>query len=217
MDKIINIPKGNKFYHGGFMHKIIPEGEVGKFKIVYNIATEEDVRFMKVKTIFNPHRYKEYFDFIPGTYTKLVWDNKEIVMSDTPMEIRTNSEFINNANGSVLIGGLGLGIILLSIQNNEKVTSITVVEKNKEVIDLILKHLPLNNKIKIEVEDIFKWKTKSKFDCIYFDIWNNISGDNYPEMNKLHRKFCKKVNRSNPDYWIDSWRKKDCKKLNKEY
>mgnify|MGYP000786328328 FL=1 len=42
-------------------------------------------------------------------------------MSDTPMEKETNRDFVHNAHGNVLIGGLGIGLIILAIQNKEDV------------------------------------------------------------------------------------------------
>lgn len=70
----------------------------------------------------------------PGTYVRLIhgWD---CVMSNTNMEKRTNMDFCCNAHGDVLIGGLGIGMIILAIQDKSEVKSITVIEKNQEVID----------------------------------------------------------------------------------
>ncbi|NCI19758.1 hypothetical protein EJM73_08980 [Clostridium botulinum] len=126
-----------------------------------------------------------------GEYIKLTYKS-EIVMSNTNMEKRTNSNFINNAHGDVLIAGLGIGLIVLPIQNKEDVKSITIIEKNQEVIDLVATQLPLNNKVKIINEDIFKWKPKrgSKYDVIYFDIWNYINSNVYEEeMKPLKNRF----------------------------
>lgn len=52
----------------------------------------------------------------PGTYARLT--DKEAhacIMSNTQMEQVTNREFVKNAHGKVLIGGLGIGMILLAI------------------------------------------------------------------------------------------------------
>ena len=93
----------------------------------------------------------------PGNYVRLLHKG-ECVMSDTYMEKRTNSSFCANAYGDVLVGGLGIGMILMAIHDNEAVKSITVLEKHQEVIDMIAPQLPLNDKVKIICADVFEWK-----------------------------------------------------------
>ena len=66
--------------------------------------------------------------------------------------------FCTHAHGDVLIGGLGIGLIILAIQDNPEVHSITVIEKNQEVIDMVATQLPLNEKVKIIQADVFLWK-----------------------------------------------------------
>ena len=53
------------------------------------------------------------------------------------------------------------------------------MKKNKEVIELIQKQLPLNEKVKIINEDVFNYKPTQKFNTIYMDIWNYINKDVY--------------------------------------
>lgn len=64
----------------------------------------------------------------PGNYVRLC-HNGQIVMSNTHMERWTNMNFCTHAHGDVLIGGLGIGLIILAIQDNPEVHSITVIEK----------------------------------------------------------------------------------------
>lgn len=127
----------------------------------------------------------------PGKYVKLT-EKGYVVMSNTPMEVRTNTRFCIDAHGDVLIGGLGIGMILMEIQDKEKVRSITVIEKNQEVIDLVSIQLPFNEKVNIVHADVFEWKPYKgkRYDCIYMDIWNYINADVYrEEMIPLKRKY----------------------------
>src|SRR5699024_7034403 len=94
---------------------------------------------------------------IPGEYVSLKHRGK-ILMSDTPMERRTNRQFVWNAHGDVLIGGLGLGMIVVAIQDNPEVKSITVLEKSGEVISLITEQISFPEKVKIIQADVFTWK-----------------------------------------------------------
>lgn len=114
----------------------------------------------------------------------------DVMMSETPMEHRTNRAFVQGAYGDILIGGLGIGMIVLAIQGKPDVNSITIIEYSKDVIDAIKPQLPLNSKVKIIQGDVFTYKPKMKYDCIYMDIWAYINSDIYNEqMKPLKRKY----------------------------
>lgn len=137
-----------------------------------------------------------------------------VLMSNTPMEQRTNREFIDKANGDVLIGGLGIGLIILPIQDKENVKSITIIEKNKEVIELVSEQLPLNNKVNIIHSDIFNFMPDKKYDTIYLDIWPYVNSDIYEnEMMPLKNKYSKYLvsKNKNPDRFIKCWAESEAK------
>ena len=144
-----------------------------------------------------------------GTYTQLFVQN-QLVMSDTSLEKDTNREIVYQAHGDVLIAGLGLGFILIPILAKEIVSSVTVVEKHQDVIDLIGPHLIQNQKLRLVHGDIFKYKPNQIYDTIYFDIWPDICKDNLVEMKKLERKFKKYLQK--PVGWIGSWAKIRCQR-----
>lgn len=132
------------------------------------------------------------FQGIPlGKYVRLMRRN-ELLMSNTPMEERTNIEFCQKAYGDVLIGGLGIGMIIAAIQDNPVVSSITVIEIDQDVIDLIKNQNILNDKVHIICDNVFTWKPNksTKYDCIYMDIWSYINNEIYHnEMKPLKRKY----------------------------
>ena len=132
----------------------------------------------------------------------------ELMMSDTPMERKSNSTFVQKANGKVLIAGLGLGLIIQAILDKEEVTEVVVIEKHQDVIDLVYPKFK-SKKLKVICADIDEWKPskEEKFDVIYFDIWADISVDNLEHIRKLHNKFKNSVNRANPNFYINSWMK----------
>jgi spermidine synthase len=157
--------------------------------------------------MFDP--YGEYRDFIPGSYARLRDKmTKDVIMSDTPMERKTNLDLYRNASGRVLIGGLGIGMVLLAIQDKTEVTSITVIEKFKSIIDMVAPMLPLNGKVTIINDNVFTWLPKrgEKFDTIYMDIWNEISGELWAEHKELRKKFRKYLAQGG---WLETWRSKD--------
>ncbi len=141
-----------------------------------------------------------------GTYMSLRVRG-QLMMSDTSMEQNSNYRVVRMSRGSVLIAGLGLGMILLPIAKKPEVTSITVIEKFQDVIDLVWPQLQKalgKNAAKITIicADILEWQPPKgmKWDTIYFDIWPNLCTDNLEEMAKLHRRF----GRRNKG-WMGSW------------
>jgi spermidine synthase len=129
------------------------------------------------------------------------------MMSDTHYERRTNCHVIDNAWGSVLIGGLGIGMILVPILRNPQVTKVTVLELHQDVIDLVLPQLVnLEGFEKLEVIccDCRTWQPPkgAKWDVIYWDIWPDICTDNLKEITMLKRRYARKLA---PGGWQAAW------------
>lgn len=154
--------------------------------------------------------FRAMFDGItPGIYIRLT-HNGECVMSDTDMEKNTNRKFCLKAYGDIIIGGLGIGMIIMAIQDKPEVKSITVIEKNQEVIDLVASQLDFNEKVNIICADVFEWKPERgvKYDMAYMDIWNWINEDIYKkEMQPLKRKYARFLRRKevNPNRFNECW------------
>lgn len=182
------------------MTEILKDGKVGDFELTHFEIGENDLYAM--------------FHGIPsGKFIRLT-HRGGVVMSDTAMEKRTNREFVANAHGKVLIGGLGIGLILLAIQDKEDVEQITVVEKNKEVIELVGSQLPLNSKVHIVNDDVFEYKPLFKYNTIYMDIWNYINKDVYNEQMKplisRYRRYLVPKS-ADENRYIDCWCKRQAK------
>ena len=163
-----------------------------------------------IHTLLNPeYRGQKEGDIITILSDK---EKQEVVMSDSWMERYTNQAFIQKAKGDVLIAGLGLGMIILAIQGKAEVNSITVIEKDRQLGDLVLNQLGkyLSSTVEVIYEDIFQYKTEKKFNIIYFDIWNS-AGENYDQMVTLKKRF--KKNRVKPvkQSPIICWREKEAK------
>lgn len=132
--------------------------------------------------------------------------NGRTMMSDTKHERLTNCEARRQAKGKVLIAGLGIGMLLHPIVAKEEVESVTVVEKEADVIELISPTLPKSPKLQTIHADIFEWKppANAKYDCIYFDIWADASnGSATPDKRKLSAKFRKYKADGG---WMSSWK-----------
>lgn len=176
------------------------------------LEEKENSNFKLEKFTISPEN-RPWREYIPdGDYIRLIDKNNlwyGCVMSDTPMEQRTNAKFVLNAHDDVLIAGLGLGMIVLPTMEKDNVRSITIIEKYQEVIDIVLSQLPINNKVKVIQGDIFTYEFPkgTKFDTIYFDIWNYINSDIYEEMKLLKKKYRKNLRskKDNPNAFMSCW------------
>ena len=179
---------------------------VGDWQIDYYNLTTEHIQVLKLRD--DIHSSDELSGQREGIVVRLR-NGDTTVMSDTAMERRTNTPFFLNAKGDILIAGLGLGVIIMPIQDLPEVKSITVIERSSAVIELVTTQLPLNDKVTVIYDDIFKWKPKrrTRYDTIYFDIWDAICGDYYEAMRLLRKRF--RTYKRDKDSWLGHWREED--------
>lgn len=126
------------------------------------------------KEINNIGYFRNSFPFIALKQNNITW------MSITPHEINTMKDDINSVKGNVLILGLGLGYFSYMASLKDNVTSITIIEKDKNIIDMfnsiLLPNFPYKNKIKIVNDDAIKYLKQVKineFDYVYCDLYHN--------------------------------------------
>lgn len=139
--------------------------------------------FVSNELVINPETFAEH---TPISYFKeefrffAVTQKDEIWMSIIPHEINTMKEPIENATGNVLVLGLGLGYYVFNIVSKREVTSVTVIENDKKIINLFNKYLlpkfPHQEKISIIYGDAIAFVKESprKFDYVFADIWHNV-------------------------------------------
>ena len=102
------------------------------------------------------------------------------IMDDSAYEAKQADAFLSAATGDVLLAGLGLGMVLKPLVKNPKVSSITVIEKYQEVIDLVSPHTPSSNKIKIINDDIYTWTPDKPYDVAWFDSYIYPADGEFP-------------------------------------
>lgn len=162
----------------------IKDEKIGEYEVRTLNITEEQANFYNLSAIIN-NRLEELIS--SGIYKQLT-RFREVLMTNTQLEIRTHQEAIKKSKGNILVAGLGLGMFLTAIKDKKNVNKIIVVEKSKEVIEIIGKYYN-NNKIEIINEDIFNFNTDIKFDLIWLDIWSYFEEKNLKEMDYLRKKF----------------------------
>lgn len=132
-------------------------------------------------SIVNVHNRKERL-------TGLYYTHKNrIVMTNSKKEHEEHEEFWKNATGDILITGLGLGFSHKPLIDNETITSVTIIEKYQDVIDLVWEHCPKDDRFNIIHTDANIWEIpeESHWGCIWIDHWvYNISEDTEEEFIK---------------------------------
>ncbi len=126
-------------------------------------------------------------------------------MSDTPLEEVTNREFVEAARGDVLIAGLGLGFALRPVLAKPEVATVTVLEIEQDVLDLVgarLQACPGGEKLRLVRADVRQWQPRLTWDVIYFDIWPDIAQANHAEMLALHERYRPCLREGG---WMRSW------------
>lgn len=191
-----------------WMRHLIPEGAQGTARVSHFEITEDAARWENMRYSINRQLWLMRIE--AGQYVRLHADG-DLQMSDTQMERRTNCDILRDANGNVLIGGLGIGMLpatLLMVERRpgREVRSVTIVERNPDVIALVEPHIR-DPRLTVIEGDVFDWKPEKgqRFDAIYMDIWPGMSTDNLDDMARLHRRFSPYVNRENPLALLTSW------------
>jgi spermidine synthase len=174
--------------------QIVPPGVQGLAKVEHFTISKEESKAT---------RFWRDGQVSAGKYARLTVGNT-LMMTNTKMEQNTNLGLLLQAKGDVLIAGLGIGMVLPPVLAKPEVTSVLVVEKYQDVIDLVAPHYP-DPKLTVVCADILQWKPQpgQKFDTIYFDIWPDICTENLTEIATLHRRAAYWKRHKNS--WVSSW------------
>lgn len=210
----------------------VPEGESGGWQVKRFTVTPEMAKKDAMRAAIGS--FSSGGRCVPaGTDTRLGRGEYGVTMSDTPSERRDHMLAIHEAKGRVLLVGLGLGCVLQAILEKLKplldsdgrpvwkdhrrvytdefaVDHVTVIEQSADVIALVGPHYEARygDRITIIEADINAWKPPKgeRWDTVWIDIWDDICADNWPEMKKLHARFCRRAR------WCSSWCKYETQK-----
>ena len=145
----------------------IPNGESGNYKVAG--ATNETGEDSWLN-------YVNYKNIPEGDYTVLYrkfgesWLN---IMQDTAQEYDDHAWLIPKMSGDILIAGLGLGVVNVGLLANDAVTSVTIIEKEQDVIDLVWDDCAKDDRFTLIHADINTWKIPegSSWNAGWFDTW----------------------------------------------
>ena len=166
--------------------------------------------------VFDDYKYLSDGRVIPqiGYFTKeyfypTVYQNGREWMLITPNEINTMKGPISRSHGKVLTFGLGLGYFAFMTSRKDEVTSVTVVELDKNAIELfekiILPQMSHKEKIRIICADAFDYAENSMkdeaYDYVFADIWHDPSDG--VELYKRFKNLEHLMPDAEYDYWIE--------------
>jgi hypothetical protein len=133
-------------------------------------------------------------------------EGDKIWMSPAISEIESMGLGIKRGHGKCLTLGLGIGMLPYLWLLKEEVDSVTIVEFNKEVIDLFEKYIRPQFKTDKKLEiiqgnafDYYSEEFLSKFDYVYVDFWESTE-DGLGFYTKLMKK---RIDLPHVDYWIE--------------
>ncbi len=118
----------------------------------------------------------------PVSFWELRSDDGTRWMNTSDMEINGLALPVMRARGKVLTSGLGLGLFVRELFPKCEVNSVTIIEREKKIIDLVMPQIddgtPRTFDLHVVNEDLFDFArlSKKKFDFIYLDIWPDWIG-----------------------------------------
>lgn len=105
-----------------------------------------------------------------------LYHNGNMLTSDQPVEIHQQYISFSKCRGNVLMGGLGLGMAAVMMLDSGEVESVTVVEKEQDIIDLVYPQIARPG-LQVIRGDIFEHLRKEAtrslpvYNSAYHDIW----------------------------------------------
>ncbi|HCF61860.1 MAG TPA: hypothetical protein DFS52_28170 [Myxococcales bacterium] len=188
----------------------IPEARLGRWELghrryaPYEAFVRDDLEQMADGRVVPQLGYFEREFRYP-----VVFEDGREWMLVTPNEIETMRAPIERASGKVLAYGLGLGYFAYMVCEKQGVSSVTVVERDANVIGLferfLLPQFSRPQKVEIVREDAFAHAERElgpgRFDLVFTDLWHDPSDgvESYLKM-KRYESQCP---RTAFMYWIE--------------
>lgn len=109
------------------------------------------------------------------------------VMEDSPGELNKHLQFMLQAQGNVLVTGLGLGCVCRGLLANPAVTSVTCIEKSIDVSKLVWPYMPDDSRLEIIQADALEWTKNNirRFDYAWHDLFTDRDAGE-PHLDRWH-------------------------------
>ena len=170
----------DEYLNNPYAKAIGQTGKNGKYALryinyyPYQLFAYDDIKVDGYQENSRIGYFRNKFSYLALTQGNNIW------MSLNPNEIETMKPFISKGRGNVLVLGLGMGYVPFMLSLKNCVKSITIVEKDQNIIDLfksfIWPKFVNKQKIKIVKDDAIQYVKKQKeatWDYIFADLWHD--------------------------------------------
>lgn len=208
---MVHLLKNKDYENNPYLKNIkIPTKKLGKWELCYKTYVPYQAFVFDDPKITRDGKIIPQIGFFEKEFSyPAVLENGTEWMLITPNEINTMRAPISGAHGKVLTYGLGLGYFAYMVSEKESVSSVTIVERDKNAIslfrDIILPQMPRKDKINIICDDAFYFAetrlADSDFDFVFADIWHDPS-DGVPAYKRL-KATEKYLPSADFSYWIE--------------
>lgn len=189
---------------------VIPDVTKGRWRLLYKTYAPYEGFVCDDMLCLDSHVEVPQIGFFDRPFRfAAVLENGVEWMTITPNEINTMRAPVAGARGKVITYGLGMGYFAYMAHIKPQVDSVTIVERDPDVISLFSEYLLPQfdhpEKITVVRADAFAHAEKilpsSGFDCAFVDLWHDVSDglDLYFRMKRLER-LSPKIKFS---YWIE--------------
>lgn len=208
---MVHLLKNKDYENNPYLKNIkIPTKKLGKWELCYKTYVQYQAFVFDDPKITRDGKIIPQIGFFEKEFSyPAVLESGTEWMLITPNEINTMRAPISGAHGKVLTYGLGLGYFAYMVSEKESVSSVTIVERDKNAIslfrDIILPQMPRKDKINIICDDAFYFAetrlADSDFDFVFADIWHDPS-DGVPAYKRL-KETEKYLPSADFSYWIE--------------
>ncbi len=208
---MVHLLKNKDYENNPYLKNIkIPSKKLGKWELCYKTYVPYQAFVFDDPKITRDGKIIPQIGFFEKEFSyPAVLESGTEWMLITPNEINTMRASISGAHGKVLTYGLGLGYFAYMVSEKESVSSVTIVERDKNAIslfrDIILPQMPRKDKINIICDDAFYFAetrlADSDFDFVFADIWHDPS-DGVPAYKRL-KATEKYLPSADFSYWIE--------------
>ncbi len=209
--RMVHLEDATKYKNDAFYRNIkIPEIKMGDWEMRYQKIKPYEAFLKDEPTLLCDGTLIPEICFFEEEFVyPAVLQNGREWMTVTPHEINSTLPAVNECFGNVVTYGLGLSYFSYMASLKENVRTVTIVEKDKAVIDIFEKYIlpQFENKDKIIVVngDAFEFAktgiTQKQIDFVFADTWHDAS-----DGIEMYDKF-KSLEKYSPDtkysYWIE--------------
>ena len=168
----------------------IPEGKIGDHEISHlPYKAGESFPLVTARTaIMGGHRGRSVAFPTAGHLHQLAYSGG-VWMTDKPVEVKQHYDCLARIKtGTVLVGGLGLGLTITILAQRKGIRHIVVVEQSADVLKLVAPYSPPPNTPGEKVEfihgDLFEYLKSGPgpFDWAFYDIWQRDGEGTFHEV-----------------------------------